>query len=128
MPATSSHAGAGLQRFNNYIENNRNKAVGASLVYLISDKAAFTFNTIYCDESPDTLAYPKHRLYNDAYFIYRSDNWTLAAEANFGIQGHSVLTDSTQSAIMAASSSLSVTLAGRVCMCEAKFSRTATKS
>lgn len=86
--------------FNNYIENNRNKAMGASLIYVISDKAAFTFNAIYCDESPDTLRINRHRLYNDAYFIYRGDNWTLAAEANLGIQGHSTLTDSAESAIM----------------------------
>jgi hypothetical protein len=90
----------GFNGFNNFIENNRNKAMGAAAIYTINPQTLLTFNTIYSDESPDTVAYAKHRLYNDVYFVHRGDRLEFGAEANFGLQQHSGLEDSTQTAFI----------------------------
>jgi hypothetical protein len=89
-----------LNGFNNFIDNNIGKAIGASIIYAIGPKAALTFNTIYSDDSPDSLSYFKRRWYNDAYFVYRGDRLELGVEANCGLQQNSDLQDSTHSALM----------------------------
>lgn len=81
--------------YNNFFENNRNKALGASIVYAPNDQSAITFNTILSDESPDTFPMARQRMYNNLYYVYHGKKVELGAEANFGFQTHSGLADST---------------------------------
>jgi hypothetical protein len=89
-----------LNGYNTFIETNRNKLIGTSAVYAFSPRSVLTFNAFYCDESPDSQSYAQRLLYNDAYYVYRGDQWEFCAEANWGIQGNSRLLDSTRVAMM----------------------------
>jgi hypothetical protein len=86
--------------FNNYFENNTNKAFGASAIYVLGPRAVATFNTIYSDESPSLQPFRQRRLYNDFYYVFRGKKLELGAEANFGYQTHTQLKDSTKAATM----------------------------
>ncbi len=86
--------------FNTFVETNRNKALGASLVYYFNENTALTYNALYCDESPVTRALPQNRLYNDLYFVHRGKHLELGAEANYGFETNANLQDSTKNAFM----------------------------
>jgi hypothetical protein len=86
--------------FNTFTETNRNKALGFSAVYAFSNASIITFNTLVCDESPDSIPFPKTRVYNDLYYVYRSTKLDFGAEANFGLQQNSQLNDASKMALM----------------------------
>ncbi len=86
--------------FNTFHETNKNKAFGLAALYEFSPKLSITFNTIHCDESPVYATLKQPRIYNNLYLVYKSKRIDLGAEANFGTQQHTKLSDSTQSAIM----------------------------
>lgn len=86
--------------FNQFIETNKNKAVGISIAYVPTNKITATFSSIYCDESPDTMKVKHQRLYNNLCLTYKTSHWILGLESNLGIQTNSVLTDSTKTAVM----------------------------
>ncbi len=86
--------------FNTFVETNRNKAIGASAVYVFNEKSLLSINALYSDESPNSQSYRQPRLYSDAYYVYRGPKVEFGAEANFGIQARSDLQDSTQAALM----------------------------
>ncbi|MFM2375249.1 MAG: hypothetical protein RLZZ165_346, partial [Bacteroidota bacterium] len=81
-----------------FVENNSNKALGTSATYAWNQKSAVVFNVLYSDESPDSLAYRRPRLYNNAYYVYRGSRVEVGAEANAVMQGNSALMDSTETA------------------------------
>ncbi|TNF47587.1 MAG: hypothetical protein EP305_07480 [Bacteroidetes bacterium] len=84
--------------FNQFIENNSNKALGLSMSYSPLENLNISFSTITCDESPDPKVYNQRRLYNNLILLYKNDHWVLGMEGNYGIQKNSVLTDSTKTA------------------------------
>ena len=86
--------------FNTFNETNKNKAFGLAALYEFNPKLSVTFNTIHCDESLIYASLKQSRTYNNLYLAYKSKRIDLGAEANFGIQQHSKLSDSTQTAIM----------------------------
>lgn len=86
--------------FNTFVETNQSKAFGFSAIYDVSEKLSLNFNTLYADESPDEQKRKQKRLYNNFYLTYKSKRFDLAAEANYGVQENSVLTDTTASAFM----------------------------
>lgn len=86
--------------FNGFVETNRNKAVGASIVHVFDTHSAITFNTIYSDESPTGQARRQPRWYNDLYFVHHGEKLDLGAEANLGFQQNTGLVDSTQTAMI----------------------------
>lgn len=86
--------------FNQFIENNKNKAFGFSVAYSPNSKLNMTFSSITCDESADPAVNKRQRLYNNFILLYKNDHWILGFEGNFGIQRNSVLTDTTKTAIM----------------------------
>ncbi|MEN9998462.1 MAG: hypothetical protein RI922_1452 [Bacteroidota bacterium] len=86
--------------FNQFLETNKNKAVGFSIAYVPTNKISATFSSIYCDESPDTMKVKHQRVYNNLCLTYKSSHWILGLESNLGIQANSVLTDPTKTAFM----------------------------
>ena len=84
--------------FNEYIEDNKNKAVGFSLLYDINNKTSLTYNFLTCDETPDNIKTKYQRYYNDLYLTFKSDKFDLGIEANYGWQEHSSLKDTNQTA------------------------------
>lgn len=86
--------------FNNFVENNANKALGASVVWTPNDRWNTTLSTIVCDESPDWYPRDQTRSYTNLITVFKSNRWTLGLEANYGVQSNSQLNDSTGTAML----------------------------
>jgi hypothetical protein len=85
--------------FNGYVESNKNKALGASVVYDPNDKTNITYNFITCDESQ--AGDGKHqRYYNNLVMSYRSSSWTVGFDFNYAIQKHQGLKDTSRTISM----------------------------
>ncbi|MBK9285396.1 MAG: outer membrane beta-barrel protein [Sphingobacteriaceae bacterium] len=92
-----------LNTFNSYasfVDNNKNKLVGLSIVYNPNEKWSFTYNFLNGTESPDSITKKQMRNYNNFYFTYTHKKWILALEGNYGWQTNSLLVDSSKSAIV----------------------------
>lgn len=86
--------------YNNYIENNKNKAFGFSAVYSPYKSLTFTYNFLTCDESPDNAVTKRQRFYNNFYTTLNLNRLQVGVEANYGLQKNSLLKDSTKTASM----------------------------
>lgn len=86
--------------FNQFVETNKNKAVGFSMNYLASKKLSFTYSNMLCDESSLISMIKQTRFYNNFCLTYKSNKWVLGLEANYGLQTHSCLSDPRQTAMM----------------------------
>jgi hypothetical protein len=86
--------------YNEYIDNNKNKALDFSANYNLNDHISFTYNFLTCDETPDIVKTKHQRYYQNFYatFIYRK--FTIGMDANFGIQAHSLKSDSAKTGNM----------------------------
>jgi hypothetical protein len=68
--------------------------------YDVNAHLSISFNSLYSDMS-NIGAHPrKKRSYNDLYITYKSRRLDVGVEANYGIQSHSRLADSNQTASM----------------------------
>jgi hypothetical protein len=85
--------------FNTFVENNANKAIGASVSYT-NKSFQSTFSVIACDESPDGTSVDQTRLYNNWIGVYKTNRWSLGYEVNYGIQTNSTLVDSSKTAFV----------------------------
>lgn len=86
--------------YNEYIDNNKNKALGFSANYNLNDYISFTYNFLTCDETPDYIKI-KHQLYYQnfyATFIY--NRFTLGLDLNYGIRQNSLKSDTNSVATM----------------------------
>lgn len=80
--------------FNTFLDNNSAKATGLSAILDPGNGTSFTFNTLMSDEAPDATPESHIRIYNNAYFVHKTEKLTLGAEANLGIQHYSAVPDS----------------------------------
>ena len=85
--------------YNNFVDNNKNIAIGASTAFSPTDQLSFNLSTLYSDESNDG-GLAQNRSYTNFVGTYHSTHWTLGLDLNYGIQTNSKLTDSTQTASM----------------------------
>ncbi len=86
--------------FSQYLETNKNKVIGLSIVYNPTSKIAGVFTSMFCDETPNGKPQKHKRLYNNFCLTYKSKRWIVGLEANFGLQTNSVLADSTKTAFV----------------------------
>lgn len=77
--------------FNSFVDNNSNKAIGLSMVYLPNDKLSITYSNLLSEETPGSQKGNKTRLYNNVFAVYKNQRFTIGAEVNYGIQNHTVL-------------------------------------
>lgn len=75
--------------FSSIIETNKNKLFGASCVYTPNDNLTITYNFITGDDTPDSALTKHQRYYHNLYATYQKKKWSIAAEANYGIQEYS---------------------------------------
>ena len=85
--------GSVFNGFNSFVENNKSKAYGLSMVYNPNDRLSLTLNTLGCDESPDFQKRKQRRLYNDFYLSYKSPKLDFGCEFNYGVQENTKLSD-----------------------------------
>jgi hypothetical protein len=86
--------------YNEYLDNNKNKAFGFSAAYAVNQNLSINYNVLTCDETPDATPTKHQRLYNNLYATFQFNKFTLGAEANYGLQKNSLKTDSTKTATM----------------------------
>lgn len=91
--------------FNQFIETNKNKAIGASTSYTPNEKTNVTFSTIVCDETAlnenfDMNAVAHRRWYNNLCLTQKSRRWLFGFEMNYGLQTNSNLVDSSRNAVV----------------------------
>jgi hypothetical protein len=86
--------------FNQFLETNKNKALGLSVAYSPSSKLTTSFSSIWCDESPENSSIKRNRLYSNLYAVYKSNRLIVGLEGNFGLQQHSVLNNPSATAFM----------------------------
>ncbi len=90
-----------LNSFNSYssfVDNNKNKLVGTSIVFSPTGNLSFTYNFLTGNENPDSVKIKQQRNYNNFYLTYTSAKILIAAEANYGWQTHSLIADSSKNA------------------------------
>jgi hypothetical protein len=86
--------------FNQFLETNKNKAIGISLAWSPSSNASLTFSSLHSDESPDSSRQKKRRTYNNLCYTLKSHKWLLGLEGNFGWQANTNLAGSGKTAFM----------------------------
>ena len=86
--------------FNQFLETNKNKALGLSVAYNPSSKLTTSFSGIWCEESPTLSPIKRNRLYSNLCVVYKSNRMVVGLEGNFGLQQHSVLMDANATAFM----------------------------
>lgn len=79
--------------YNEYLDNNRNKAVGFTAVYNANNNLSLTYNLLTCDESPDDSPVKHQRIYNNFYSTLLLNRITIGLDINFGLQQHSLKSD-----------------------------------
>jgi hypothetical protein len=88
--------------FNQYVETNRNKAVGLSIGYNPDSHTSIAFSSICSDELQVADASPRHlRVYNNLCITRRTARWVLGLEGNYGLQQRTGILDQSSTAYMA---------------------------
>ena len=80
--------------FNSIIETNKNKLLGASIIYAPTDHLSITYNFITGDETPDSVKLKHQRYYNNLYATYQKKKLSIGIEINYGLQQYSKRLDS----------------------------------
>ena len=86
--------------YNEYVDNNKNKALDFSLNYMPTKELSLTYNFLTCDETPDNQPTKHQRYYQNFYLTYFKNKFTLGLDLNFGLQERSLKSDSTKLASM----------------------------
>lgn len=86
--------------YNEYIDNNKNKALDFTASYAPNDHWAMTYNFLTCDETPDPIKVRHQRYYQNFYVTYQKRRWTWGLDVNFGIQQNSLKKDTSKAASM----------------------------
>lgn len=82
--------------YNEYLDNNRNKAIGFTTIYNPSDYLSLTYNFLACDETPDGVKTKHQRYYNNFYSTLAFNKLIVGVDLNFGVQQNSLKTDTTK--------------------------------
>jgi hypothetical protein len=86
--------------YNEYIEDNRNKALDFSVNYNPNNSISLTYNFLTCDETLDNVKTKHQRYYQNFYATFIYHRFTLGLDANFGLQQHSLRSDTSKTGIV----------------------------
>jgi hypothetical protein len=84
--------------YNEYIDNNSNKALDFSANYNPNEHISITYNFLTCDETPDNVKTKHQRYYNNLYASIIYKKFTIGFDVNYGIQERSLLRDTSKAA------------------------------
>ena len=88
-----------LNGYNLFIDNNKSKSYGLSVVYILGEKGSIGYYNLIGEESPEGIASNHLRFLNNLVFNYQ---FTNKLKANIGVdyisQQNSVITDTTKTA------------------------------
>jgi len=86
--------------FNQFLETNKNKALGLSIAYNPNSKLTTSFSSIWCDESSANSTIKRNRIYSNLCVVYKSNRLVVGLEGNFGLQQHSVMMNPSKTAFL----------------------------
>jgi outer membrane receptor for ferrienterochelin and colicin len=86
--------------YNEYIDNNKNKALDFTLNYHPTEHMTMTYNFLTCDETPDANPVRHQRYYQNYYVTWQKGPWTWGLDVNFGLQQRSLKRDTSKTASM----------------------------
>ncbi|MCW3076371.1 MAG: hypothetical protein JWO32_980 [Bacteroidetes bacterium] len=86
--------------YNEYVDNNKNKALDFSTKYAFSKNISFTYNFLTCDETPDNIATKHQRFYQNIYGTFDYAKLIVGIDFNYGIQEHSLKKDTSKTGHM----------------------------
>lgn len=86
--------------YNEYIDNNKNKAFDFSMNYSFNENISFSYNFLTCDETPDAIATKHQRFYQNIYATFLYKKFTIGVDAVFGLQENSLKSDTSKMASM----------------------------
>lgn len=81
--------------FSSIVETNKNKLLGASIVYAPNKNLSITYNFITGDDTPDDVIIKHQRYYHNLFLTYQKNKTSFGAEVNYGIQEYSQQINST---------------------------------
>jgi hypothetical protein len=81
--------------YNEYLDNNLDKALNLSANYEINRNIAVTYNFITSDESPDNRRVSHRRYYQNVFATFLYDKLHLGLDFNYGLQENTGVKDST---------------------------------
>ncbi len=82
--------------YNEYLDNNKNKAIDFTVIYNPKSNVALTYNILTCDESPDNSSITHQRICNNFYSSFSFQKFTFGIDASFNLQQNSLKADSTK--------------------------------
>lgn len=94
--------------FSSIVETNKNKLVGASIIFAPNENLSVTYNFITGDDTADSIKLKHQRYYNNIYLTYQKNKLSLGAEFNYGLQEYTKQIDSTTVGTATMNSSLLV--------------------
>jgi hypothetical protein len=80
--------------YNEYLDNNRDKAVNLTANYELNRNISLTYNFLTSDESPDNRKVSHRRYYQNAFATFLFDKWSAGIDLNYGLQENSGVRDS----------------------------------
>jgi hypothetical protein len=86
--------------YNEYIDNNKNKALNFTMIYNANSHLSVTYNFLTCDETPDAVKTKHQRYYQNAFATLIYDKFIVGIDVNFGLQENTAKKDSTKMASM----------------------------
>lgn len=87
---------AAFNGYNEYIDNNKNKALSFSTKYKVNDYLSFTYNFLTCDETQDNVRTKHQRYYQNLYGTFTKGKFSGGIDLNFGLQEHSLKSDTSK--------------------------------
>ncbi|MBA3662864.1 MAG: porin [Bacteroidetes bacterium] len=89
---------AAFNGYNEYVDNNKNKAFDFSTKYKVNNNISFTYNFLTCDETPDYVKTKHQRFYQNLYGTFNFKKITVGFDLNYGLQQHSLKSDTSRTA------------------------------
>lgn len=86
--------------YNEYLDNNKNKAFGFTAVYNPTRQLSLTYNALTCDETPDKVRTKHQRFYQNIYSTLHLRKLIIGVDLNFGVQQHSLHADTTKAGFL----------------------------
>jgi hypothetical protein len=86
--------------YNEYVDNNKNKAFDFSANYSLNDHISLTYNFLTCDETPDYIKTRHQRFYHNFYATFIYDKFSIGLDVNFGQQQNTLKRDTSRFATM----------------------------
>ncbi len=89
----------GLNGFNIYDDNNKQKSGGLLATYVFNDRLNIGYSGYYGDETPDSITTSHFRLFHNVFLNFKSKKIKITVGADFATQQNSGISDAKKNAV-----------------------------